>query len=146
MACMMSPIISLSVAGLAAKDIGQAVGLSNAVRQLGGAVGIAIINLFLTQKNAQVRASMITYVNDYSNQAVERLNTLKQGYLARGYSMDEAQYLANRAMEGMLFKQQALVSYNQGFFMVALVVLILFPVVYLVRKAKKETAVVSDAH
>lgn len=146
MACMMSPIISLSVAGLAAKDIGQAVGLSNAVRQLGGAVGIAIINLFLTQKNAQVRASMITYVNDYSNQAVERLNTIKQGYLARGYSLDEAQYLANRAMEGMLFKQQALVSYNQGFFMVALVVLILFPVVYLVRKAKKETAVVSDAH
>jgi len=146
MACMMSPIISLSVAGLAAKDIGQAVGLSNAVRQLGGAVGIAIINLFLTQKNAQVRGSMITYVNDYSNQAVERLNTLKQGYLARGYSMDEAQYLANRAMEGMLFKQQALVSYNQGFFMVALVVLILFPVVFLVRKAKKEMAVVSDAH
>jgi DHA2 family multidrug resistance protein len=45
MACMMSPIITLSVAGLHPRDIGQAVGLSNAVRQLGGAVGIAMCQI-----------------------------------------------------------------------------------------------------
>ena len=50
-------------------------------------------------------------------------------------------------MEGVIFKQQAMVSYNQGFFMVALIVLILFPVVYLVRNAKKDAPVtVNDAH
>jgi DHA2 family multidrug resistance protein len=147
MACMMSPIISLSVAGLAAKDIGQAVGLSNAIRQLGGAVGIALINLFLTRKNAEVRGGMVSYITDYSQQTSERLTMMKQGFIARGYSLEEAEMLANRSMEGVIFKQQAMVSYNQGFFMVALIVLILFPVVYLVRNAKKDAPVtVNDAH
>jgi DHA2 family multidrug resistance protein len=72
---------------------------------------------------------------------------MKQGFIARGYSLEEAEMLANRSMEGVIFKQQAMVSYNQGFFMVALIVLILFPVVYLVRNAKKDAPVtVNDAH
>lgn len=146
MACMMSPIITLSVAGLNPKDIGQAVGLSNAVRQLGGAVGIALINLFLTQKNAQVRGSMLGYVTDYSQQTIERISMIKQNFLARGYSIDQAEALANKSLEGMLFKQQALVSYDHGFFMVGLMVLIIFPVVYLIRYKKKEKVVVSDGH
>lgn len=145
MACMMSPIISLSVTGLAPKDIGQAVGLSNAIRQLGGAVGIAIINLFLTNKNAQVRGSMLGYINDYSTQTTERLTSLKQGYLARGFSIDQAEAMANRAMEGMLFKQQALVSYTHGFLMVAMLVLAIVPIVFLVRNVKK-AEVVKDMH
>jgi len=146
MACMMSPIITLSVAGLNPRDIGQAVGLSNAVRQLGGAVGIALINLFLTQKNAQVRGSMLGYVTDYSHQTAERIAMMKQNFLARGYSTDQAEALANQSLEGMLFKQQALVSYDHGFFMVGLMVLIIFPVVYLIRYKKKEKVVISDGH
>jgi DHA2 family multidrug resistance protein len=45
-AFMMSPVIGLSVAGLTGKDLAQAAGLSNMFRQLGGAVGIAVINIF----------------------------------------------------------------------------------------------------
>lgn len=146
MACMMSPIITLSVSGLNPRDIGQAVGLSNAVRQLGGAVGIALINLFLTQKNAQVRGSMLGYVNMYSQQTAERLAMIKQNFISRGYSMEQAEALANQSIEGMLFKQQALVSYDHGFFTVGLMVLIIFPVVYLIRYQKKEKVVVSDGH
>jgi len=71
---------------------------------------------------------------------------MKQNFMARGYSMDQAEALAHQSMEGMLFKQQALVSYDQGFFMVGLMVLIIFPVVYLIRYQKKEKAVVSDGH
>lgn len=48
MAFMMSPILSLAVAGLSGKDMSQAVGLANMIRQLGGSVGIALINVFLT--------------------------------------------------------------------------------------------------
>jgi DHA2 family multidrug resistance protein len=60
--------------------------------------------------------------------------------------MDQAEALANQSLEGMLFKQQALVSYDHGFFMVGLMVLIIFPVVYLIRYKKKEKVVVSDGH
>jgi DHA2 family multidrug resistance protein len=144
---MMSPIISLAVVGLKGKDIGQAVGLSNMVRQLGGSVGIALINLFLIQKNAQVRGSMLGYVSDYSQQSVERMAAIKQNFLSKGFSMEEAEAMALRSLEGAIGRQQALVSYDQGFFAVGLMVLIIFPVVLMVRyKKTKKAKVISDAH
>jgi len=144
LAFMMSPILTLAVSGLQGKDMAQAVGLANMIRQLGGSVGIALINVFLTNKNAEVRGSMISYISDSNSIARERIATFTQNYVGRGYSHEEAQVLANKAMEGMLFKQQALVSYDQGFFAVGALVLTCIPVVLLIRYKKSNKAVVAD--
>lgn len=147
MACMMSPIITLAISGLQGKDMTQAVGLSNMIRQLGGSVGIALINVFLVNKNAEIRGNMLSYVTDYSLQTQERISAIKQRFLMNGFSMQEAESLANRSMEGMLFKQQALLSYVQGFAVVGMSILLIIPVVLLIRYKKPEKAVGPvDAH
>lgn len=146
LAFMMSPILSLAVAGLQGKDMAQAVGLANMIRQLGGSVGIALINVFLTNKNAEVRGSMVSYMSEYNTIAKDRVIMLTQNYVSKGYSLNEAEMMANRAMEGMLFKQQALVSYDQGFFVVGLLILICIPITLLIRYKKEKVATVSDAH
>ena len=144
LAFMMSPILTLAVSGLQGKDMAQAVGLANMIRQLGGSVGIALINVFLTNKNAEVRGSMISYISDSNTIARDRIANFTQNYMGKGYSLEEAQILANKAMEGMLFKQQALVSYDQGFFAVGALVLTCIPVVLLIRYKKSNKAVVAD--
>jgi DHA2 family multidrug resistance protein len=133
LAFMMSPILSLAVAGLRGKDMAQAIGLANMIRQLGGAVGIALLNVFLTHKNAEIRGSMISYINDYNPLSVDRINLITQNFVSKGYSIEDAQTLAYKTMEGLLFKQQALVSYDQGFFVVGITILICIPVVLLIR-------------
>lgn len=140
MAFMMSPILSLAVSGLQGKDMAQAVGLTNMIRQLGGSFGIALINLFLTQKNAEVRGSMLSYISEFNPIARDRMAAMTQNYLSRGFALPDAQALANKAMEGFLFRQQALVSYVQGFFMVGLLILICIPIVMLIRNPKKGAA------
>jgi DHA2 family multidrug resistance protein len=145
LAFMMSPILSLAVGGLQGKDMAQAVGLANMIRQLGGSVGIALINVFLTNKNAEVRGSMISYVSNSNTIAQERIAAMVQNFSSKGYSLDEAQALANRSMEGALFKQQALVSYTQGFFAVGSLILICIPIVLLIRyKKTKGPKVIAD--
>ena len=147
MACMMSPILSLAISGLQGKDMAQAVGLSNMIRQLGGSVGIALINVFLINKNAEVRGNMLSYVTDYSQQTQERILGIKQSFILKGYSLQEAEMLANRSMEGVIFKQQALLSYVQGFFVVGISILLIIPVVLLIRYKKPSGgAKVVDAH
>ncbi len=145
LAFMMSPILSLAVAGLRGKDMAQAIGLANMVRQLGGAVGIALINVFLINKNAEVRGSMLGYVTDYSSNSTERISALTQNFISKGYASEDAQTLAYKTMEGMLYKQQALVSYDQGFFMVGILILICIPIVFLIRyKKQAQTKVIAD--
>jgi len=145
MAFMMSPILSLAVADLRGKDLAQAIGLANMIRQLGGAVGIALINVYLTHKNADVRGSMLGYITDYSDASTSRIAALTQNFASKGYSLEDAQALAYKTMDGMVFKQQALVSYDQGFFMVGMAILVCVPVVFMIRYKKGAKAkMVSD--
>jgi MFS transporter, DHA2 family, multidrug resistance protein len=145
LAFMMSPILGLAVQGLQGKDLSQAIGLANMIRQLGGSVGIAVINVFLTSRNAVVRGNMVANVSEFNAVASERIAALTQNFQSRGYSVDEAQMMAYRAMEGMLFKQQSVVAYDQGFFMVAALVLTTIPVVLLIRYKKgAKTKMISD--
>jgi DHA2 family multidrug resistance protein len=146
MAFMMSPILSLAVTGLKGKDMAQAVGLANMIRQLGGAFGIALINLYLTGLNAQIRGNMLGYINPYDSVSSDRLNAMTQNFMSMGKSAEEAQQLAYKSLEGALFKQQALVSYDHGFMAVGLIILICIPVVFLIRYNKNEKAVVANDH
>ena len=134
---MMSPILALAIGGLQGKDMAQAVALANMIRQLGGAIGIALINVYLTHIVAENRGNMLSYINPFDNNTNERLNAMKQNFLARGYDMQQATDLANRMMEGSLFKQYTLVSYNQGFLMVGVAILICIPITLLIRYKKK---------
>lgn len=144
MAFMMSPILSLAVANLRGKDMAQAIGLANMVRQLGGAVGIALINVYLTHKNAEVRGSMLGYVTDYNNASTERIASFTQNFISKGYSPGDAEILAYKTMEGTLYKQQALVSYDQGFFMVGICILVCIPVVLLIQYKKGPAKIIVD--
>lgn len=133
MAMMMSPILALAVKGLKGKEMAQAVGLSNMVRQLGGAIGIALLNLYLTHSNAQIRGDMIEHINIYDTVSAERINMLTQNFMSAGKSLEEAQAMAYEVMEGLLFKQQAMVSYTHGFIVVALCILACIPIVLFIR-------------
>jgi DHA2 family multidrug resistance protein len=146
MAFMMTPILSLAVAGLKGKDMAQGIGLANMIRQLGGAVGIAIINLYLTHENAENRANMISYLNEYSEASSARLAAFTQNFISKGYSLQDAQNLGYKAMEGVLFQQQAMVSYVHGFFGVGLSLLICIPLVFSIRYKKGGTKPVSGDH
>lgn len=144
MAFMMSPILSLAVSGIAPKDIPQAIGLTNMIRQLGGSVGIALINLYLTYTNSSVRGEMVGYINQYSNVAAERLSMLTQNFLSKGYSLVEADEMAHRTLDNMLTKQQMVVSYDQGFFAVGCLILICIPIIFLIRYKPGAKAVKAD--
>ncbi|WP_343747239.1 DHA2 family efflux MFS transporter permease subunit [Fluviicola sp.] len=144
MAFMMSPILTLAVGGLNPKDIPQAIGLSNMIRQLGGSVGIALINLYLSDQNALVRGNMVAYINQYSDTVTERIQMLSQNYISKGFSSVDAEMMANQTMDNLMTKQQMLVSYDHGFLMVAGLILICVPITLLIRYKKGTKAVAAD--
>ncbi|MFZ9661309.1 MAG: DHA2 family efflux MFS transporter permease subunit, partial [Chitinophagaceae bacterium] len=63
---MLSPAMVLSLKGLRGTDLAQGAGLSNMIRQLGGAVGIAVMNVVLTHKNAVNDQLLLSNFNIYN--------------------------------------------------------------------------------
>ena len=146
MACMLSPILTLAVAGLQGKNMAQAVGLANMIRQLGGAVGIALLNVYITHQNALIKGSMLGFVTDYNHTSADRISGLTQNFLSAGYAQVDAENLAYKMMDAAVYKQQALVSYDKGFMMVAVCMLICVPIVLMIRYKKEVKVKVLDEH
>jgi DHA2 family multidrug resistance protein len=74
------------------------------------------------------------------------MQLLTQNFISKGFDIVQATEMANRQMDGLMTRQQMLVSYNHGFFMVACLILICIPVVFLIRYKKGAKAVVADGH
>lgn len=145
---LIMPVMDLAVAGLTGKDLAQAVGLSNMLRQMGGAIGVAIMNIYINYENAFVRANMIPNISAYNEISNDRMSMLSQTFMSSGYDADQAKAASAQLMDNILTKQELLVSYNHGFLFVAFVLLLCVPIVLLIRynKTQAHTAPALEMH
>jgi DHA2 family multidrug resistance protein len=143
---MVMPVLGLATAGLTGKDLAQAVGLSNMLRQLGGAVGVALMNIYISHENAFVRNNMISAISPYNPVSTSYVNSITEGMSGNGYGPDEARQLAWQLTDAALQKQMLLVSYNHGFMMVGLLMLLAVPVILMIRHQPAKGAAMMDAH
>ncbi|HVI45853.1 MAG TPA: DHA2 family efflux MFS transporter permease subunit [Chitinophaga sp.] len=137
---MIIPVLGLAVAGLTGKDLAQAVGLSNMLRQLGGALGVALINIYLSNENAYIRSNMVEHISPYDPISTESITGLTQLFHGAGYGTEDATMAAYAMMDGAVTQQQLLLGYNHGFIMVGVVILFCVPVILLIRYKKGENS------
>lgn len=145
MAILFVPLTTLAIQELQGKDIGQGTGLNNMMRQLGGSFGIAILTTLIHVKSGATRNELIGYINPYNPAYVERTQGQVQLFMSKGHSLQEAQQMAARAMEGTVVQQTLLVTYDNLYLLIGVFVLCSIPVIYL-QKFKKKVVVPVDAH
>ncbi|WP_190271899.1 DHA2 family efflux MFS transporter permease subunit [Chlorobium phaeobacteroides] len=140
------PVTMLAVAGLHGKDIGQATGLNNMVRQLGGSFGIALTNTYIVKRVAEHRNEILSNLSPYDPAAVERLNAIGQAAQSRMISPVEAEQVALRALEGTVTAQSYHLAYMDAFMLIALLFALCMPLLFFIRIKKGEKADLSQAH
>jgi len=133
---ILTPIAVLSLAGLKGNDIAQSAGLTNMIRQLGGAVGVAVANILLAQKNPLHRIDLVGNISEYNTVAAERVNVITQGLMNNGYSAEQAQNAATKVLDITLNRQTAVLSFNESFLIFGLIFLVSMPLIFLVRSPK----------
>ena len=80
----------IATAGIALKDAGSASSLFNMMRNLGGAIGIATVQTFVTNREKFHSAIMTPQVSLLDPATRERLALLQQYFESRGLSDPQA--------------------------------------------------------
>lgn len=140
------PAASLTLAGLKGKAIGQASGLSNMLQLLGGSVGLAVINTYVTRRTAAHRIDLIGNLSFYNTAAKERIYQLTGQFMANGKSAVQARQMALGLMDGTLSRQSSMVAYSEGFMFIGIICAAILPLVFLAKIKKGEAVVVGGAH
>lgn len=132
------PMMTLALSGLRGSDLAQGTGLFNVTKQLGGAVGIALINIFMNHRSATIGQGLVAYANAYNPLFISRVEKIKQVFISAGYAADDALKAAYQLIGGQFHTQQILMGYNAGYLLMAIILLAVgVPVILMIKSAKK---------
>ena len=135
------PITTMSLAGLAGKDAGQAAGLTGMIRQLGGSFGVAIVGTYLERSIAANRVSQSANISLYDPETVQRIQAFTQNFVSRGFPIEQARQQAYAALQGILMKQVSIITYAQVFTALGIFFLACLPLILLVKRNKPGAAI-----
>ncbi|MGX5802452.1 MDR family MFS transporter [Bradyrhizobium sp. Arg314] len=115
-ALVLTPITAITVAGIAPSEAGAASGLSNMLRNLGGAVGTATLATVLT-KREQFHSNVIGQsVTIYRDEVRDRIDHLIQYFMAHGASDPAlAQHKAIAVIGATVHRQALILGFSDTF-------------------------------
>lgn len=138
------PITTLALQDVPPDEMGQATGLNNMMRQLGGSLGIAIITTIISSRLSLHRAHLVEHISPYSPHFNERFNSAVQGLIAKGYSFAEAKQLALQSINGLIVKQTLLLTYTDAFWIGGIIFMVAIPFIFM-QRFKRKKKIILDA-
>jgi DHA2 family multidrug resistance protein len=141
---MFLPLSLATIGPLPKKDIPAASGIYNLTRQLGGSVGIAVLTMILSRREAFHRAILVEKLGVSDVAVQDRVNLLAAGFQAKGFDPISAKNTAYRALDGIVGVQSAILSFGDMFHIVAIFILVSLPLVFFLGKAKGKAP--ADVH
>src|SRR3954471_8327214 len=132
------PITTLSLSTLKGQQIGQGAAFTGMMRQLGGSFGVAVITTFIARQNMVHRNDLVSKLNINDPLVQQRVHMMQQGFVAKGMAADVAAQNGYRALDFVVSKQAAVLSYMDVFLYLGLLFLICVPFVLMVKGNKKQ--------
>jgi DHA2 family multidrug resistance protein len=115
------------------------------MRQLGGSFGIAALTTLIHTRQGLHRNNLLVNVNQYNPAFAERFQAMIHSFVAKGYTLLDAQTAAYKAISGMVLKQTLLLTYLDAYWVSGMVMLCSIPLLFL-QKFKKNAKVPVDVH
>ena len=128
------PLSTTAMAGIPNEELGNASGLYNLLRNIGGSIGIAVVNTIVIRHEQVHRSELSHDLSAASPTLQARMQGLQQYLHARGASAADAAHQAQALLNRSLNAQSALWSYVDDFRGLALVCLACIPLVFALRK------------
>jgi DHA2 family multidrug resistance protein len=145
MALLFVPLTTVSMANIPPERMGYATSLFNLMRNLGGSIGIAVTGTMLARHRQTASVVLGEHVTPYDAGTQAMLQQMTAAFMAAGADAVTAAERSYAAMQGMILRQAAMVSFVSIFRLLGVVFLVMTPLVLLMKRPKGRTAPV-DAH
>jgi MFS transporter, DHA2 family, multidrug resistance protein len=138
---MMAPLMGIAIAGIEHEQAGSASALFNALRNMGGAVGIAVIQTFLTKREQFHSAILNAQTTLLGESTRQRLDVLSAHFLSSGVSDSALAYREAVVAVGRDIRHEAfMLGFSDTVIMQSAVLALGLAAVVFVRKVSQVSA------
>jgi DHA2 family multidrug resistance protein len=131
------PLTTITMDPIPVHEMGNATSLYNLMRNLGGSVGIALIQTFVVRQRQLHTSRLGEHVTLYDPGTRLMLERLQAAFIEAGADAVTALDRATAAIWGMVQKQAAILSYLDAFHVLGLVVVVIAPLAILMRRPRQ---------
>jgi MFS transporter, DHA2 family, multidrug resistance protein len=142
---MFLPLNLSTIGPIPTHEVAKATGIFNLTRQLGGSIGVALLSTVLDRRMVFHRNVLTSHMSADDPRVVERVQQLTQLYASHGSSQEVAHQQALSTLQGMVQQQASVLSFNDTFYIVATLVLVFLPLVFMLGKPAANVDL-SEAH
>ncbi|HEY6291078.1 MAG TPA: DHA2 family efflux MFS transporter permease subunit [Terriglobia bacterium] len=130
------PLTTTTMDPIPREAMGNATSLFNLVRNLGGSVGISLVEtLQFRQQQAHI-GILGAHVNPFDRQVRAVMNQIQGAFTVGGADPVTAGHRAYSALWGMVLQQATMMSYNDVFRLLGVLFLGMLPLIFLMKKPK----------
>lgn len=133
------PLTTVALANIPRHQMADATGLSSLLRQIGGAIGLAIFSTLIGSYAVVARGGIEPHLTLTRPEVWQRMQALQQSFMARGYDAVSAKAAAMRAMGGSVIGQSMVLSFEHIFILAGALFLLVLPLTFLLRVPKAAT-------
>jgi DHA2 family multidrug resistance protein len=131
----MAPLSGIAMVGITPDEAGAASGLFNMLRNLGGAIGVAMTETFVTKREQYHSFIVNSHVSIFDPATRARLASLQQYFMAHGVTdPDSAMHRAIIAIGKIVRSQATLMGYADAFGLIGVVLVCAVITVALLKK------------
>jgi len=139
-ACLTVPLTNQAVMGLPPKEMASGIALTNMIRQLGGAFGIAMMNTYVSRRYVVHRTDLVSNLQSFDPLTTERLATYQAGAIGRGVDVSQSLEASYRILDLTVSKQSFLLAYLDGFRLIGLFFILVIPIIFLLKTKRMDKA------
>ncbi len=134
LAMIFVPLTTVTLATIPRQEMGNATGMFNLLRNLGGSVGIAVAATLLGRLSQAYQTSLVPHINPYSTIWQTRYQGLKQALIAKGSTAAQADQATLAMFYGMVRRQAGVLAFNHVFWIVGIAFLSIIPLLLLLKR------------
>jgi len=134
------PISTLNYVGVPRNKFNQVSGISNFTRNLGGAIGVSVLNTFIARQGQVHRTALATHAT-HANPFFERqLAGMTQSLRSTGVGATEASHRALAQLSQQVDLHSNVLSFVNAFWLMGAMVLLLIPLPFLMQRPTAQDA------
>jgi len=138
------PISTLAYVGMRREDNNQVSGMSNFVRNLGGAVGVSFLVSYLQRHRQISRVDLASHLH-HGNFFFDRyLSAIQQAAIRSGSSVADAGHRSLAQMQQIVDAQANVLAFISAFFVLGVIVALLVPLPFLMKRPTAEDMAASQ--
>lgn len=132
------PLTTMTMSSIRKEGMGNATAIFNLLRNLGGSFGVAFITTMLARRTQFHQVHLVEHLSPFDRNFQIALPQISQMLQQKGYAPSLSDQGSLGLVYGEVIKQASMLSFNDAFFILSTMMMLILPLVLLMKKGKVE--------